>query len=238
LPNRECDECGSDFYSEYEKRYCSETCRDEAVSFEGEKNPNYRGGKTKTVCEHCGSQFEYYRSEKEGRYCPDCVEAITWQTTPTLTGDDNPCWQGGPLNFECEICGESVERYPADVTDEIVVCSEQCRREWLSTEFTGEGHPHWKGGGNIEYGPGWNEVRQKALERDGFSCVVCGATKEELGRNPDVHHLIPVRVFREADGHTVADAHYLDNVVSLCPACHRKAEFGKISRETLREFVV
>ncbi|ACV47158.1 hypothetical protein Hmuk_1031 [Halomicrobium mukohataei DSM 12286] len=30
------------------------------------------------------------------------------------------------------------------------------------------------------------------------------------------------------------DAHTLDNVVSLCPACHRRAEFGGISREELR----
>lgn len=234
LPNRECDACGTSFYSEYEKRYCSDDCREDAVSFEGEANPNYRGGRTTTNCERCGSEFEYYESAKEGVFCPDCVENTDWQTTPTLTGDDNPRWSGGKLTLRCEVCEESFERYPSDVTGEIAVCSEPCRREWLSEEFTGEGHPNWKGGGNVSYGPGWNEVRARALERDGYACVVCGTTASELGRNPDVHHLVPVRVFAESDDHAVSDAHFLDNVVSLCPSCHRKAEFGRISRQRLR----
>ncbi|MFU1781163.1 hypothetical protein ACM16X_07270 [Haloarcula japonica] len=29
------------------------------------------------------------------------------------------------------------------------------------------------------------------------------------------------------------DAHTLDNVVSLCPGCHRRAEFGRVSRAEL-----
>ena len=44
LPNRECDLCDEPFYCEYEKRYCSESCRNEAVSYEGAANPNYSGG--------------------------------------------------------------------------------------------------------------------------------------------------------------------------------------------------
>jgi len=83
------------------------------------------------------------------------------------------------------------------------------------------------------YGKGWNRVRRQALERDNHECVVCGTTSEELGRNPDVHHIVPVRLF-EADGNREkAEAHALDNVVSLCPACHRKAEFGKITKQQL-----
>jgi len=35
LPNRECAECEGEFYSDYEKKYCSESCHDKAVSYEG-----------------------------------------------------------------------------------------------------------------------------------------------------------------------------------------------------------
>ncbi|WP_458188795.1 hypothetical protein [Haladaptatus sp. NG-WS-4] len=56
---------------------------------------------------------------------------------------------------------------------------------------------------------------------------------EKLGRNPDVHHIVPVRWFIKSDDHTLTDAHFLDNVISLCSSCHRKAEYGTISRDEL-----
>jgi len=233
LPNRECTECGAKFYSEYEKKYCSKGCRDDAVSYEGENNPNYRGGKERTKCKLCSESFEYYPSEKEGLYCPDCVETESWQSQPPLGGSNNPRWKGGKLELECAACKATVERYPSDVTGEVAVCGRDCLSDWLSEEFTGEGHPNWEGGDIGNYGPGWNRVRREALQRDGHECVVCGTAKADLGRNPDVHHVVPVRVFDASEGMSVEDAHRLDNVVTLCPPCHRKADFGTLSRERL-----
>jgi len=40
-PNRERADFEIWFYSEDERRYRSESCRGESVSFEGEANPNY-----------------------------------------------------------------------------------------------------------------------------------------------------------------------------------------------------
>jgi 5-methylcytosine-specific restriction endonuclease McrA len=77
---------------------------------------------------------------------------------------------------------------------------------------------------------------ETALERDDYQCVICGATRAELGRNPDVHHH-PGQGVRSASGDDRRNAHYLENLVSLCIDCHRKAEFGHISRERLRESV-
>src|SRR6056297_2142539 len=73
LPNRTCARCGSEFYSDYSKKYCSDECLAE-VSFEGENAPNYQGKKQTTECVLCGDAFEFYPSEKEGLYCPACVE--------------------------------------------------------------------------------------------------------------------------------------------------------------------
>ncbi|AEM55672.1 conserved hypothetical protein [Haloarcula hispanica ATCC 33960] len=64
--------------------------------------------------------------------------------------------------------------------------------------------------------------------------MLCGTAAEELGRNPDVHHIVPVRLFAAMPALAVRDAHTLDNVVSLCPGCHRRAEFGHVSRAELR----
>lgn len=234
LPNRECKQCGTEFYSEYQKVYCSEECHDQGTSYEGAANPNYSGKRTKTECRLCGRQFEYYPSDKEGHYCPQCVETEPWQTLPDITGEHNPRWSGGKRETDCAVCGESVTRYRSEIADGVTVCSEECRRDWLSKSFSGDGHPNWKGGGNEAYGTGWNRIREKALERDGHACVICGKTSAEIGRNPDVHHIVPVRAFIESDHHQKEDAHTLDNVVSLCIQCHRKADFGKISKSRLR----
>lgn len=234
LPNRECENCGREFYCSHRKKYCSSDCRRESVSFEGVSNPNYQGKKEVTQCELCGDEFEYYPSEKEGLYCPNCVENEDWRTTPDVTGERNPRWKGGTEELECEVCGETVERYPSEIVGEVTVCSRECRRTWLSDSFAGDGHPNWEGGGSEAYGKGWNGVRREALERDGYECVVCSKDEAEIGRNPDVHHLVPVRRFIESDRHDKEDAHYLDNVASLCVDCHRKAEFGQISRTRLR----
>jgi hypothetical protein len=137
------------------------------------------------------------------------------------------------MEFDCAVCRTTIERYPSNVTGEVTVCDRDCLSDWLSEEFTGDGHPNWKGGDTGNYGPGWNRVRREALERDGHECVVCGATKADIGRNPDVHHIIPVRVFAESEEYEKTDAHRLDNVISLCLPCHRKADFGQVSKDRL-----
>lgn len=114
------------------------------------------------------------------------------------------------------------------------MCSNECRAAWLSDEYSGEGHPNWSGGPTGAYGPGRQQVRERALERDDYACVLCGADRDDLDRDPDVHHIVPVRRFLEPPVTTVADAHTLDNVVCLCPACHRRAEHDAASTAELR----
>lgn len=236
LPNRDCRHCGAAFHAPHEQKYCSDSCREQAVSFEGRDNPNYRGGTETGTCKSCGTEFEYYPSEKRGLYCQQCVETEAWRAPPSASGSDNPRWLGGKRTVACTVCRADVERWPSELSEN-PVCSEECRREWLSESFAGEGHPNWKDGGSPSYGPGWNEVRRRALERDGYQCRLCTTTRDELGRNPDVHHITPVREIAAADEHTPADAHFLQNVVCLCPSCHRKAEFGNVPRERLRALV-
>jgi len=50
---------------------------------------------------------------------------------------------------------------------------------------------------------------------------VTSRTSEGIGREPDIHHIKPVREFDDP-----ADAHQLDNVVCLCRSCHRTVESG------------
>jgi DEAD/DEAH box helicase domain-containing protein len=68
-----------------------------------------------------------------------------------------------------------------------------------------------------DYGPGWNRLREAVRARDGYRCQVCGAP--ENGRQHDVHHKVPFKSFT-----SIAEANRMDNLVTLCSACHRQAE--------------
>jgi len=74
----------------------------------------------------------------------------------------------------------------------------------------------WRNDPN-DYGPNWEGQRQLARLRDGFRCQVCSL--EEAGRSHDIHHKIPFRKFP-----SYREANQLENLVTLCPACHQRVE--------------
>jgi DEAD/DEAH box helicase domain-containing protein len=91
-----------------------------------------------------------------------------------------------------------------------------------------------------DYGPSWPAQRDAVRARDGYRCQGCGRP-ESGGRQHDVHHKIPFRAF-------VADpilrlglaadlawqaANRPGNLVTLCPACHHRAEASVRTRSGL-----
>ena len=76
-----------------------------------------------------------------------------------------------------------------------------------------------------DYGPEWDKMRQEILERDGHRCRKCGAS-EPPGRSHDVHHLRPFREFGYVRGVNRNDrlANVPENLITLCRACHHRAE--------------
>lgn len=85
-----------------------------------------------------------------------------------------------------------------------------------------------------DYGPIWATQRQKALERDGHRCQICQATGRP-GAPLHVHHIRPFREFDYIPGlnRHDKDANQLDNLATLCPSCHRRAEAGQQTRSAL-----
>ena len=74
----------------------------------------------------------------------------------------------------------------------------------------------WSGKPN-NYGPNWDQQRKLARQRDQYTCQLCGMP--EKGSNHHVHHKIPFRQFTSYE-----QANRLENLITLCPACHQKAE--------------
>ncbi len=109
-----------------------------------------------------------------------------------------------------------------------------------------------------DYGPNWEQQRNAARARDGFRCRQCGAPEssspggtiapeakrsggggggegEHPHRQHDVHHLTPFRSFGYVPGlnenYKLANA--LDNLVTLCRACHSRAEAARGTQTAL-----
>lgn len=61
-----------------------------------------------------------------------------------------------------------------------------------------------------EYPPNWDELRSRALERDGFRCRNCKQPAKW------VHHVVPLS--------TGLGTNNLDNLFSICDSCHATLE--------------
>jgi len=115
----------------------------------------------------------------------------------------------GNISFRCKACGVEVidKPYRRKLT-----CSKACR-DRMMTEARGENHWNYKDGGiaSIQRERMWaktTEWRKKVLERDGFKCARCSATKRLVA-----HHLDGWAKHPEL-------RHDPDNGVTLCHDCH------------------
>lgn len=68
-----------------------------------------------------------------------------------------------------------------------------------------------------DYGPDWQKIRLSVIERDGSRCQICGHSDRPAFFH--VHHKIPFRSFASRE-----KANELENLATLCPDCHRRAE--------------
>ena len=71
----------------------------------------------------------------------------------------------------------------------------------------------------------WRKIAAEVRERDGHICNLCGKTPKH---QVDVHHIIPARLF----GTDYEAANQKTNLISLCRACHRKAEANPLLLKT------
>jgi len=67
------------------------------------------------------------------------------------------------------------------------------------------------------------ELRRQILVEAGHRCAIPTCRYVDV----DVHHIIPWEECRKHD---------YDNLIALCPNCHRRAEKGEIDRKSLRMY--
>lgn len=174
--------------------FCSIGCS-KAFQKIPKNNPNYNGGKVKTICGHCSktiyktrSQFKKYKRH----FCsPGCRE-IGKRTLVTV---------------ECVHCGNYttktksyLKKYP------ISFCNRSCRAKWMVQE----NNPAWRNGAKAEpYCPVWLDLEYKKSikERDGCRCAnpMCFMVTNRLV----VHHI-------DYNKKNCAPA----NLITLCNSCN------------------
>lgn len=128
--------------------------------------------------------------------------------------------RGQEETVPCEHCGKPnrIPNWIAARKFRLHFCGKACLDAWTSVlpddgkRMVLRGRPEYRGGN-------WKVQAARARERDGFRCRNCGVTEASLGRQLDVHHTTPVRLFAS----TVA-ANRLDNLVSVCASCHKRLE--------------
>ena len=223
LPNRECRDCGTRFYDQDGQRRRCDDCK-----IPNTANARWEHGNTESTCLECGASFLYYPSEKAGLFCPACVQDADVTCLPP-----RPKQRNSRTTVDCAHCDARLEVFDHRLAEQDdFFCDRACYTAWLAEQRRQEGvwsasdNPNWQDGADWSgrYGAGWSRARNQALDRDAHTCQRCGASRADLGQNPDVHHLEPVRTFEEP-----AAAHTLENLVSLCRACHIEVERATIS---------
>jgi 5-methylcytosine-specific restriction endonuclease McrA len=227
----ECSECGEEIHipksrvgevGEYEQKnyFCDKDCESSFKSREwvGKDHPSWNGGRERVSCEECGGTYKVH---------PHNIEQTRFCSAECRRED----WKKYPSKYNCANCGEIVEKMPHNVKGDETTCSKECLKEHLSSIRKGEENPAWKGGRFNYYGPNWPEQREKALERDSYSCQECDMTRDQHYQNYDedlhVHHKVPRRQIIDEEEPTIEQfelANSLDNLVTLCKSCHRKLE--------------
>lgn len=229
---RECILCKKKFKSRKTlktetSRYCIKCMR--------KKFPTNRGVKySKLVdvqCETCGLKFKREQNRiKERIFCSPKCSHIGFQNRRVRN---------------CSNCGKEISKkasdffLPSGKEKTEVYCSVECMGEHYSEKgrFSGANSGTWNGGKIGYKGITWSKQRRKARKRDNYTCQRCGILEEECGdKELSVHHIIPFALWNDSE-----EANNLENLITLCEACHRKEHSGDNHpskfNETYKKFI-
>lgn len=211
--------------------FCSRSCHDAWRHAHGPRGENHHQySRVEVICDQCGKTFRknpFAVANRNARFCSkDCQNNWNRLNAPNLQmGSKNPRYT--QQSVACAQCGQTVSRQPWQIEGyAIQFCNSVCMGAWRAEHLTGENSPNWRGGHPEYYGPNWEQQRRKARQRDGYTCQHCGRNERELGRELDVHHITPFRRFGYMRGQNDAyqTANRLENLISLCNPCHKRAE--------------
>jgi len=163
------------------------------------------------TCEQCGKSYKTkpYMADKSNKHFCSSACYGEWQKINNIGRGRKR------IAVKCFTCGIEFEKQSSAVSEHNF-CSRACFSKWRkSPDWSGKNNPAWLGGNTNYRGENWNQQRQAARIRDNNACQHCGRT----GDNLPVHHKKPFHLFDD-----YREANQLDNLITLCPACHSAAD--------------
>lgn len=140
--------------------------------------------------------------------CLDCGHEWQQPASSVLFNKKHKCPNCGivkRIQLECSYCGKTLERVPSDVRKNktgYFYCSKECGNRHKNQLRLEQGE--WENSTNY---------RNKAFLNFEHKCAVCNWNEDE--RILEVHH-------KDSNHYNNA----LENLVILCPTCHRKITLG------------
>ena len=208
----QCELCHQPFlvkpYREAKAKYCSYECRDKAYAERVSSFKHQFKPQVMLICPHCQTSFMRHASRLQhgrGKYCSTACQYAATKARPKTN----------QVSLICVHCQQPFVKYHSHIAQQKgggKYCSRLCR----DLHRAGTNHPQYlTGEGQEKRGPNWQAQRRKALRRDQRICQHCDAD------GTDVHHIVPFRLFGLE---RYIEANRLTNLITLCEACHRKAD--------------
>lgn len=99
--------------------------------------------RTELECDWCGSEFEKVDSMvTDTNFCSKECLAEFRRETDYFSGENSPSWEGGPVEKQCDWCGDTFYVKNAR-SDTARFCGKGCYGNWLSENNVGKQHPRW-----------------------------------------------------------------------------------------------
>lgn len=160
------------------------------------------------TCQVCGAAFSVSASRVKWGRGRSCSRACQYASNRLKLSRPK-------VAFTCIGCGAVFERHASQAVDTPtkIGVAKYCSRECRDRHRVGLLHPQFIGRPIATRGPNWQAQKRSARSRDARVCQQCG------DRGTDVHHIRPFRLFQDYQL-----ANRLENLVTLCRGCHRRAD--------------
>ncbi len=175
--------------------------------------------------------------------CAFCGKDVLIQPYRLINVENNFCSKSCSVKFQlrerwkdaketitvfCNYCGKEKVMLKWDLEQkqrrgqDKFYCNRSCFGKWKAANWNGENNPSWQGGWT-PHGKGWDIIRGVVRKEQDYKCFDCKVSEYKLGRELDIHHIIPARLFKRK-----SDASHRPNLMGLCHSCHMKREFSEI----------
>lgn len=216
----QCSYCQQTYYrspahqARVKKAFCSKKCM--GMGERGEANHAWRGGLIDKECLECKTLFSVKQSQEEAKCCSTECKHKFYSKNPRR-----------PLvEILCEECQSTIKVKDTPTSRRKKYCSIECKDKAHAKRMLGENNGRYIHGECTKPYRSYfgRKLRKTIRDRDGDCCKLCGMTKEQHGKNLDVHH---VNYNKEDFSES--------NLICLCRYCHGKMHGSSEKRKEWSE---